>query len=93
MSSAKPRAVRSIVRAADKDVVNTLVECCNNVLKGNVPLTDGQKKKLSRHKRNLRKLVSKSTPATTKRALLQNGGFLGSLLAPVLTMLGQALFH
>lgn len=93
LSVAKPRTARSMLKAADKDVVNTLSECCVNVLRGNVPLSDGQKRKLCKYKRHMRRLAAKSTSHTTKKALLQNGGFLGSLLTPILSMLGQALFH
>jgi hypothetical protein len=62
-----------------------------NVIKGNVPLNKRQLSKLRRKKRNLRQLVSKKTPLTKKRKILQKGGFIGGLLAPVLSLLAPVV--
>lgn len=93
LSQAKPAEIRSIIKSVDKDLLDTLCECGLNVLKGRVPLTPIQKSRLRRHKTGLRRLVQKSTPLKEKRALLQKGGFLGTLLAPVLGALGHFLFQ
>ena len=62
-----------------------LCECALNCLKGNVPLTDGQKQKLCRHKQKLRSLPDKNNSLTEKRELLvQKGGFIFLLLKPLL---------
>ncbi|KAK7482154.1 hypothetical protein BaRGS_00026619 [Batillaria attramentaria] len=93
MSKAKPRTLKSIIKAADKDLVDTLCECGLNALKGNVPLSPTQKKKLGKYKSVLRALAKKGTPLQKKKALLQKGGFLGALLGPVLGVLGHLLFQ
>jgi hypothetical protein len=56
------------------------------MLKANVPLT--------RKKRNtagLRALVKKSVPLKKKKTILQKGGFLGSLLAPIVSVVAPLL--
>jgi hypothetical protein len=42
-----------------------------------------QKEKLKRNKAGLRALTKKSVSLKKKKAILQKGGFLGSLLAPI----------
>jgi hypothetical protein len=63
--------------------VDCLCECADNILRGNVPLTKLQKEKLKRNKAGLRALTKKSFSLKQKKAFLQKGGFLGSLLAPI----------
>ena len=92
MATAKPASVKSIIKGADKDLVDTLCECGLNVLKGNVPLSPGQKKRLKAHKNTLRALSQKKQSLQKKKTLLQRGGFLGALLRPVLSVLGDLLF-
>lgn len=93
LSKSKPQSMKTMIKAADKDLINTLCECSLNVLKGVVPLTGSQKRKLVRHKQTMRTLARKSNTLQTKKALLQKGGFLGALLAPVLGFLGNLLLH
>jgi hypothetical protein len=46
--------------------------------------SSGKKEKLKRNKAGLRALTKKSVSLKKKKAILQKGGFLGSLLAVVL---------
>ena len=77
------------MRKCDNDLICLLSECCHNVLKGNVPLTAAQKVKLRRHKDNLRKLSTKKTFIKARKKFLQQGGFLGALITPILSVLGN----
>ncbi|XP_038076220.1 uncharacterized protein LOC119744384 [Patiria miniata] len=77
-SSSKRR--KAILKNADKELVTCLCECALNVLKGRVPLSPSQKKKLARHKAHLRALADKkSSHVKRKELLVQKGGFLGPL--------------
>ena len=91
LMTTSPAVTKAIIRSSDRDLVNTLCECCFNVLKGNVQLTPSQKKKLQRHKNTLRQLSNKKHSLKRKRHLLQKGGFLGALLGPVIGILGTLL--
>jgi len=71
------------------DFVCCIVECVKNVLKGNVPLSPAQKKKLKSKKKHLRQMILKKTSLTKKRKLIQTGGFLGALLGPIVSVLGS----
>lgn len=91
LGRAKPNTVKPIIKAASPELVRALCECCHNVLKGNVRVTPAQKKRLSRHKRNLRALVQRKTSLKKRKQILQEGGFIGALLGPVLSVLKGVL--
>ena len=77
------RLRKAILEHSDSDLICSLCECAWNILKGNVPLTPKQKTKLRKCKTHLRKLASKKVSTTRKRKVLQTGGFLSALLAPL----------
>lgn len=95
LSKAKPTLAKAILKNATPDLLAALCECCLNILKGNVPLTPAQKKRLSRHKNNLRLLIKKKTSNKKRRQILQAGGFLpllAPLLAPIVGGLVKSIF-
>jgi len=90
LTSSSPNVSKAVIRAADKDLIHTLCECSQNILQGNVPLTNVQKRRLKRHKNTLRNLC-KPQSLQKRKVLLQKGGFLGALLGPVIGILGSLL--
>lgn len=91
LSSAKPPVAKAILKDAPPELVRVICECCLNVLKGHVTLTPRQKKNLCAYKRALRTLIKKNTPVTTKRRLIQKGGFIQYLLKPIIAALSTVL--
>ena len=92
LSKAKPKSSKAVIKTADKEVLDSVRECCLNVLKGNVPLTPQQKKRLHKHKHTLRRLASpQKLSDKSKRQLVQKGGFLSALLPPILSALVSML--
>lgn len=75
-------------------LLDCLSECALNILKGNVSLTAGEKRQLSRHKETLRLLARRDKHLQRKKAVAvqQRGGFLGALLAPLAGLIGSLLF-
>src|SRR6267154_1827945 len=71
----------------DGDFVCCITECVRNLLKGNIPLSSAQKKKLSVKKNILRQLALKKTSLRKKQKLIQSSGFLGALLGPIISVL------
>ena len=85
LKKANPSLRKNYLKLANKDLICCLCECSHNILNGNIKLTSAQKKKLTRHSQHLRLLAKKSVPLKTKRnILIQKGGFLPALLAPIL---------
>lgn len=91
LCKASPATTKALIQSASPDLVKALCECALNVLKGRVTVSSLQKKKLTRHKRDLRDLVKKKTSFKRRRQILQKGGFLGLLLKPVVSLLGGLL--
>jgi hypothetical protein len=91
LKNATAKVRKNILKNCSKNLLCCICECTKNVLKGNIPLTGTQKRKLGRFKRKLRKLVSKKTGIAIKKKLVQTGGFLGILLPPILSFLGSFL--
>jgi hypothetical protein len=85
---------KQMIQTASKDVIDTICECCLNVLKGTIPLSPHQKKCLAKHRHVLRQMVQKKIPIRQKKKLLvQRGGILPLLpiLAPLLGTIGKPL--
>lgn len=88
LSEATPQYRKKLIQNAPNDLINCVAECCHNVLKGNVHLSEAHKRQLHPKRQQLRELADKKVPiAKKKRILNQKGGFLPILalsLAPVL---------
>jgi len=89
-----PKKLRKqFIEKVDKQYIKTICECCLNTLKGNVPLTTQQKKKLSKHKGALRQLSNRRLALSKKRKIIsQKGGFLNILIPSVLSVI-TSLIH
>lgn len=91
LQKARPCIQKHLIEKANRDLIECLCECADNILKGNVELTRLQKDKLKRNKTGLRELAKRSVGLKKKKAILQKGGFLGSLLAPIASVVGPLL--
>ena len=73
-------------------LVKNCCEVADNILKGNVKLTEKQRGKLVKQKDNLKALAKRSNSYKYKRnQLVQKGGFLPALLAPLIVIAGGFL--
>lgn len=76
---------KALLETADSKLVRHICECALNVLIGNVPLQKTQKSRLRRHANTLRKLAEPSVSLSKKKKIIvQRGGFLPALLAPII---------
>ena len=50
LKDAKPKLRKAIISNCDKELIHTISDCALNVLRGNVNLTDCQKKRLRKFK-------------------------------------------
>ena len=93
LAECTPKLRKNILEKASVGLLRSLCECSLNVLKGNVKLNSHQKRKLSRHKKKLRTLADHKVPNSRKKKLLiQQGGFIGALLQPILSTLAGLFF-
>ena len=85
------RKQRWLEKNLNDSLILCLCECSLNILRGNIPLQPKQKKMLAKHKEDLRKLIDKKISIKKKRQILQNGGFIGTLLGPIVSILSGLL--
>ena len=83
LAKSKPKMCKAIIQAADHELITCLCECAQNILNGNVPLCKCHLKHLQRYQKDVRHLVKKRTSKHRKKKILQRGGFLSALLAPI----------
>ena len=89
LKKAKPDHRRAILDSADKELIDCLCECCLNLLSGKVRCSRVTKNKLKRYAPVIRELANRKTSAKRRKNLLmQKGGFLPALLAPIVSVAG-----
>ena len=81
----KSKYRKLIIQSADKKLVQAICECIHNVLKGNINISESEKKRLKSYRSVLHELIKKSTLKTKKKILIQRGGFLEVLLPAVIS--------
>ena len=92
LAKAKPAHRKAILSTADRDLIICLCDCAVNILKGNVLLKAHEYQKLCKAKAHLRQLAGEKTTIKARRKILvQKGGFIPALLAPILGIAGQLL--
>lgn len=92
MCKSDPARRQALLRTADDTLVRNICECALNTLRGNVRLSADQKKRLSKHRKTLRRLAcDRGSWKSKKRLLVQRGGFLPLLLAPIIGSLVASL--
>ena len=78
----------AILKTLNPSQLRALLEAIYNVLRGTCPVDDTLKKKLYRHKRVIRRLVSKElTRRQQQHLLVKHNVLLPLLLAPVVELL------
>ena len=80
-----------IIDEGGMELVHCICDCVHNILQGNIPINEEEKERLKRHRHCLRKLVNEKTSDREKKCIIQDGGFLGTLI-PILVGLVGKLF-
>lgn len=90
-----PRKRRNLLEKANLQFIKSIVECVENVMKGNIHLKKECKEKLKKYKTILRRIFNSENKLKVKKEIIvQNGGaFLPALLAPVITILAEQLLR
>ena len=92
LSKCDKHTARSVINSAKPELVGCISDICHNVLQGRVQLSKNDKQKLSKYKNHIRKIAKTSTTQKAKKELIQKGGFLASLLAPLLGSIIPGIF-
>jgi len=93
LARAKPSLRKAILRDADRALVYSICEICDNTLSGNVALKESDKQKLKKHKKILRQLANRGGSWKNKKKQVQKGGALIPLLLSLLApSIGKIIF-
>ena len=89
---ATPAQRKILLEVANNDFIRTLCECCHNANRGNIPLAPKTKRKLKKYANTMRKVASRNDKykgiGQKRQLLIQEGGFLPALLAPIISLAG-----
>ena len=88
-----PKLRKFMINNVPAEVITAIYECSLNLLKGVIPLSPRQKRRLARYKTHLCDLASKKVSRKRKKQRLnqKGGNLLSALLPPVLSVLGSLL--
>ena len=87
LQKANDKQRKTLLAGAKTSLLKCLCECCLNIVKGNVKINKSQCDQLSPYAKTIRALARKREPFYKRRKLLiQKGGFLPALLAPILAL-------
>ena len=92
-----PKVVSQILRKADRDLVKNICNATYNLAKGEVPLTNKQKRYFALHRGKVETLASPNVRLADKTRLIQKGSgafaaVIPLVLGTVLSTLGSAIF-
>lgn len=95
LARAKPSERKELLKKSNFGLIKSIVECIENVLNGNVKLDRTHMKKLKRYKSQLRRIYSSGKKWSSKKKVIiqTGGGFLPTLLIPVITAIASRLLQ
>ena len=91
LAKSKPKLRKILIENVPESVITAIYECCLNTLKGVIPLTQRQKRRLAPYKTHLRTLANRKVSRKRKKTYLtqRGGSILTALLPPALGVLGS----
>ena len=87
----KQKLRNAILKNADRDLIDAVCQCINNLLIGNLDISESDKKELHKYRHVLRKLVKKSSLKQKQKILVQKGGFLQYLIPAAITGISEII--
>ena len=88
LHSAHPEQRRQLIKTAAREQILSVCECAHNILESNVILTPKQLDKLRTFRKFVRTVVDRKISISAKKTKLQHsGGFLPTLLEPIIESL------
>ncbi len=82
---------KKFIKHVDNNFIKAISEICDNTIKGNVPLSKHHFSQLKRYYKHLKVISDKKRPPALKKKYIQTGGFLPTLIAPLIGFLGSII--
>lgn len=92
LKSSKER--NAILKVCSNDAIKCIAECVLNILNGNIPITNNEKKKLLKYKTKMRNIANRKVSLQRTRSLIQQGDgfFLPLILSTIASSVISDLF-
>ena len=87
ISKISTRQRNKFLRKCHSDVIKTLVDITDNLLRGNFKISEFQRRKLKKHAQKLRKFTCKNESLAAKRKKLSQKGGIFPFLVPLIAAL------
>ena len=84
LATARQRIQHTTIRQAKKDLVLALVDCAQAIIKEKSPVNPDQYQALVRRSKDISDLIAPGVSLSTRKRVLQKGGFLTAMLGPLL---------
>ncbi len=91
LAKSKSKLRKSILSHADKNLITAICECSDNLLRGNIKISQKVKEQLKKYRHVLRELVEKSSVKKKRQILVQKGGFLEFLIPAVASGIAEII--
>jgi hypothetical protein len=93
LARSKPHVLKNQIDQLSPAVLRAIKNISKNTISGNVTLTKAQKTKLRKHNQELKELAKSRTSLRRTKTILQEGGFLGALLTPLVGIISKLLLN
>ena len=85
LSQANTKRRIRIIKGASEELLEAVIDCCSNLVKGVVPLCDSQLEIIRNYKKNIRRFIEPGRrPSSIRRYLVKRGDFIPAVLKPIL---------
>jgi hypothetical protein len=88
MIKSNARQRKQMLRDVDDSFIQSICECCYNVVKGNVTIDPAKLKKVFKYRKQIRAMADRKVALVKKHRMVQKGGFLGPLFALIAPLIG-----
>ena len=85
LASSKRNYKKILIDNADAKLLEAICESADNLLIGNLPITEENKHALKKHRKSLVKLADNTSIEQKKKVLNQRGGFLNILIPAIIS--------
>ena len=89
LSRSKPDTRIKILKHANKDDINVIVQLVKNLLAGNIHVSKQHRQKLKQKRSSIRKFIRPGSLKSRRTALIQKGGIFPFLLPLIKTLAGS----
>ena len=92
LAKSGPKKRKALLIQATHEELKRLCEICLNILKGNIPLSDNNFRKLKRKSYTIKVLTNSKIPFRVKKRMVSHkGGFLGTMASLAIPLLSKLL--